>query len=87
MKIRNTYIAKNIEDSTFLKGSVSRDFRPPFFHDSNLSEPLKNSVLILSRCSITKFEKFDSVVCMTPRNQNFRLSKSKKCSSDLFFHP
>ena len=31
-------------------------------------------VSILSRYSITEFEKFDAAVCMTPRSQNFQLS-------------
>ena len=35
--------AKQCYDFSFLKGSVSRDFRPPvFFHDSNPSGPLIN---------------------------------------------
>ena len=57
-----------IFDSRFLKGSVSRDFRPLFFvHDSNPSEKpdkqawaFSKSVSISLRYSITKFEKFDS---------------------------
>ena len=30
------------DDMKELKGSVSHDFRPPFFHDSNPSRPLMN---------------------------------------------
>ena len=33
-----------VQSAMYLKGSVSRDFRPPFFHDSNASGPLINSV-------------------------------------------
>ena len=35
---------------------------------------------------ITKFENFDSAVCMTPLNHNYRLSKSTSFTSSLFFH-
>ena len=56
-----------------VKGSVSRDFRPLFFYDSNPSGPLINrpkyfrirfSVSISPRYSITKFKKFDFAVCI-----------------------
>ena len=43
-----------------------------------------NLVSISPRYLITKFEKFDSPVCMTHRSQNFRLSKLKKISFILF---
>ena len=52
------------------------------FHDSNPSgapaqaKVLLNSVSISPRYSITKLENFDSTVCMTPRSQDFRLSKT-----------
>ena len=65
-----------------LKGSVSRDFRPQFFSwfepiwtPDKQAKVFSNSVLILPRYSITKFEKFDSAVCMTPWSQNYRFSK------------
>ena len=69
----------------FLKGSVSWDFQPPFFSwfepiwapDKQAKVSFSNPVLILLRYSIAKF---------TPRNPNFRLSKSKFFSSNLFFH-
>ena len=57
-----------------LKGVCHEILDLNFFHDSNPSGPLKNrvfsnSVSISPRYSITKFEKFDSEVCMTPRSQ------------------
>ena len=60
-----------------IKGSVSRDFRPPVFlwfepiwAPDKQAKVFSNS--ISPRYSITKFEKFDSAVCSTPRSQNFR---------------
>ena len=51
---------------TYGELSMSRFSSLIFFHDSNPSEPL-----ILPRYSITKFEKFDSAVCMPLWSQNF----------------
>ena len=65
---------------------MSQDFQSPFFSwfkpiwapDKQAKEKeFLNSVSILQRYSITKFETFDSGVCMTQRVKNFRLGKSK----------
>ena len=75
------------------KLSVSRDFRPPFLSwfepiwaPDKQANVFSNSVSILLRYSITKFEKFDSGVCITPQSQNLSLSNSKNVSSNLFLH-
>ena len=47
---------------------------------------LSNSISISPRCLITKLRKFNSAMCMTLQSQNFRLSKSKHFTSNLFFH-
>ena len=60
------------------KGSVSRDFRPPFFHDLNQSRPmimLRYSVSILPRYS--NFKK-SFVVCIIPRSQASRCATHSK---------
>ena len=44
---------------------------------NRLKKNFLNSVSISQRYSITKFETFDSGVCMTQRVKNFRLGKSK----------
>ena len=60
----------------------------PIWAPDKQAKVFSNSVSILPRYWITKAEKFDSVVCITPRRQNFRLSKSKFGSSNLqyYFH-
>ena len=58
----------------------------PIWAPDQQAKVFMNSVLISPRYSITKFEKFDSVVCMLPQSQNFRLSKSNFFSSILFFN-
>ena len=69
---------------TCVKGSVSQDFWPPFFlwfqfqpiwAPDKQAKVFSNSVSISLRYLITKFEKFDSVVCSTQQSQNFCLSK------------
>ena len=66
-----------------LKGSVSQDFRPPIFHDSDPTMPLINRLM----CFRTRFRfrrdirsqslKNLTPPCAWPRSQIFRLSKSK----------
>ena len=63
---------------------VTRFSTSIFFHDFNPSRSLinrlkyifefSNSVSILPRYSITKFKKFDSAVCITPRSRYFSLN-------------
>ena len=58
-----------------------------FFHDMNPSRPLINKhkyFRIQFRYSVTKFENFDSSVCMTPWSQNFKFSKSTFYTFILF---
>ena len=57
----------------------------PIWDPDKQSKVFSNSVSISQRYSFTKLEKFDSAVCMAPRSQNFRLSKSYTISSNLFF--
>ena len=45
-----------------------------------------NSFSISTKDSVTTNEKFDSAMCMTPRSQNFKLSKTAFYTSNLFFH-
>ena len=58
----------------------------PIWAPDEQAKVCSNSVSISPRYLITKFEKFDFAVCMTLWSQNFRLSKSKKFSSNIFFH-
>ena len=60
---------------SFLKGSVSRVFRPSFFYDSNLSRPLINRLKYFRirfpfHRDIRIFK--NSVVCIPPRSQTPR---------------
>ena len=65
-----------------VKGVCPEIFELYSFHDSNPSVPdkqgkvLLNSVSISLGYSITKFDMFDSVVCMTPQSKYFRFSKT-----------
>ena len=65
--------------------SIFSCFEPIWALDKQ-AKVFSNSVSISPRYSITKFEKFDSAVCLIQRSANFRLSNSKKFSSHLFFH-
>ena len=65
--------------------SIFSCFEPIWALDKQ-AKVFSNSVSISPRYSITKFEKFDSAVCLIQRSANFRLSNLKKISSHLFFH-
>ena len=73
-------VATAFSTSLHLKGVCHEIFDLQFFSwfvriwvPDKQAKVFSNSVSIWTIYSITKFKKFDSAVCSTPRSQNFRL--------------
>ena len=89
------FLVQLLQCAALWRECVTKFSTVSFFHDSNPSGPQINrhSVSISPRYSIPKIKKNSTpwcvqsmYICITPRSQNFSLSKSKTFSSNLFFH-